>query len=238
MFMAQFAPPPTNAKVCSSPCQKILLGILIILTLVKCKPPQQIFRFWALRRKFRYDSAVPLSRLQSFLVDIPSFSYPKFTWRPLFITPKAQSCFLALAQLNTETNISLNIHIVAHLYELGNNKPGKLTLFEADLLTDGSFDAAIAGCTYVFHTASPFTHQVADPQRDLIEPAQHGTINVMNSVVKHKDHVKRVIVTSSVAAVRGVGSVPKNGPLFNEEDWNTVATIDTFVRPKKPRPKF
>lgn len=120
--------------------------------------------------------------------------------------------------------------LVAHLYALGEGKPGKITLFEADLLQPGTFDAAVTGCSYVFHTASPFIHQVADPQRDLIDPAVNGTRNVLESVVKHKPHVKRVILTSSVAAIRGVGSVAVNGKIFTEEDWNSVATIDKFVR--------
>ncbi len=54
-----------------------------------------------------------------------------------------------------------------------------LELFEADLLSEGSFDAAVAGADYVVHTASPFIITVADPQRDLIEPAVKGTLNVL-----------------------------------------------------------
>lgn len=113
---------------------------------------------------------------------------------------------------------------------MANNTPGKLTLVEADLLKEGSFDDAVAGCDYVFHTASPFVISVENPQRDLIDPALLGTRNVLTSVAKHKDQIKRVILTSSVAAVRGIGSVPKNGKVFTEEDWNTVSTIDTAVR--------
>ena len=33
---------------------------------------------------------------------------------------------------------------------------GKLELHEADLLKEGSFDAAVKGAHFVFHTASPF----------------------------------------------------------------------------------
>ena len=45
---------------------------------------------------------------------------------------------------------------VAHLRALGEALPGKLTLHEADLLQDGSFDEVIHGSDFVFHTASPF----------------------------------------------------------------------------------
>jgi hypothetical protein len=33
--------------------------------------------------------------------------------------------------------------------------PGKLKLFEADLLKAGSFGEAMGGCTVVYHVASP-----------------------------------------------------------------------------------
>lgn len=40
----------------------------------------------------------------------------------------------------------------------------RLHLFKASLLDEGSFDAAIDGCDGVLHTASPFYHNVKDPQ--------------------------------------------------------------------------
>ena len=36
-------------------------------------------------------------------------------------------------------------------------------------------------------------------QKDLIEPAVHGTKNLLGSVTKHKSTVKRVVLTSSLA---------------------------------------
>ena len=57
----------------------------------------------------------------------------------------------------------------AHLTAL----PGaaaRLELVEADLLRDGSFDAAVRGATHALHLASPFAMDVKDPQRDLVEP--------------------------------------------------------------------
>lgn len=40
----------------------------------------------------------------------------------------------------------------------------RLQLFKADLLEEGSFDSALEGCEGVFHTASPFYHDVKDPE--------------------------------------------------------------------------
>lgn len=91
----------------------------------------------------------------------------------------------------------------AFLTKLGAAFPGKLQLYEADLMVPGSFDGAISGATFVFHVASPFRIDVQDAQRDLIEPAVHGTRNVLSSVAKHKGTVQRTVVTSSVAGMQG-----------------------------------
>ena len=43
----------------------------------------------------------------------------------------------------------------------------QLSLFQADLLTPGSFDAILEGADYLFHVASPFAIIVDDQQRDV-----------------------------------------------------------------------
>jgi hypothetical protein len=40
----------------------------------------------------------------------------------------------------------------------------RLQLFKADLLEEGAFDSVVHGCEGLFHTASPFYHNVTDPQ--------------------------------------------------------------------------
>lgn len=110
--------------------------------------------------------------------------------------------------------------------------PGTLQIFSGcDLLIPGSFDEAMKGCDICIHTASPFImDQPKDAQKDLIEPALKGTENVLNSVNKSKT-VKRVVLTSSIAAIATpLERKPHNAP-FNEEDWNTYATLETEPYP-------
>ena len=112
---------------------------------------------------------------------------------------------------------------LAALYELANRFPGQLELFQADLLTAGSFRSAIRGCSHVFHTASPFHLNVAHPQRDLVEPAVKGVEHVLSDVAE-VGGVERVILTSSVAAMYGDVIECKDGPI-DEQRWNTTSSL-------------
>lgn len=115
---------------------------------------------------------------------------------------------------------------VAHLTQLDHNKPGKLILFKADLLDIGSYQEAMAGCEVVIHTASPFTLNIKDPQKDLVTPAVEGTRNVLETANKTAS-VKRVVLTSSCAAIYGDTAdkelIP--GGVFTESHWNTTSTL-------------
>ena len=113
-----------------------------------------------------------------------------------------------------------------YLDEVAKKSKGKIEYFKADLLQMGSYDEAMAGCELVFHTASPFKTKVKNPQRDLIDPALKGTRNVLESV-NRTDTVKRVVLTSSVAAIIGDAKdfldLPNN--TATEEYWNTTSSL-------------
>jgi len=99
----------------------------------------------------------------------------------------------------------------------------QVQLFEADLLKDGSFDDIIKGAEWVFHTASPFFLASSNPQKELVEPALNGTLNVLNAVEK-AGTVKRVVLTSSIAAVASLAK-PEDY-VHSEEDWNLDGTLE------------
>ena len=75
------------------------------------------------------------------------------------------------------------------------------------------------------HTASPFLMGgIKNPQKQLVDPALKGTRNVLESVNRFSS-VKRVVLTSSIAAIYGNAkealSIPDN--TYNESHWNTVS---------------
>ena len=115
----------------------------------------------------------------------------------------------------------------AHLVEMEQNLPGTLRLFEADLLKKGSFEAAMEGCEYVIHSASPFQiRNIKDPQKELVDPALHGTENVLKQV-NEAGAVKRVVLTSSVVAVYGDNKDLQESRYdeLTERDWNTTSNL-------------
>lgn len=116
---------------------------------------------------------------------------------------------------------------VRHLDELAASLPGTLRYFKADLLDQGSYAAAMAGCGIVFHTASPFTLNIRDPQKELVDPALQGTRNVLETA-KRTESVKRVVLTSSCAAIYGDNADIESTPtgVFTEEVWNTSSSLD------------
>lgn len=79
----------------------------------------------------------------------------------------------------------------------------KLSFVAADLTKDDGWAAAMAGCGYVLHVASPLGIGGADEAQALIDTAREGTLRVLRAAVAAR--VKRVVSTSSCAACRGSG---------------------------------
>jgi nucleoside-diphosphate-sugar epimerase len=88
------------------------------------------------------------------------------------------------------------------------------------------FDEAVKGVDGVLHTASPF-HFNTDGKAitALINPALKGTENMLQSCLKHGDKLKRVVITSSFAAILDTAKpVPQQ---YTEEDWNETSVKET-----------
>ncbi|PON40011.1 NAD(P)-binding domain containing protein [Parasponia andersonii] len=94
----------------------------------------------------------------------------------------------------------------------------RLRLFQIDLLDYDSIAAAVSGCSGVFHLASPCTvDHVHDPEKELLDPAIKGTINVLTAA--NEAGVRRVVVTSSVSSI---APSPNWTSVKTEECWTDL----------------
>ena len=72
---------------------------------------------------------------------------------------------------------------------------------------------AVKDCTYVIHVASPLPAGNPRDDMELIGPAVDGTKSVLEACAKTKGGVKRVVMTSSCAAIIGkrTGAIDPGG---------------------------
>jgi nucleoside-diphosphate-sugar epimerase len=109
----------------------------------------------------------------------------------------------------------------------------RLSVLAADLTSDAGWAQAVAGCDYVLHVASPFPPRQPKDPNELIVPAREGTLRVLEASLAAG--VKRIVVTSSVAAVRhgGAGANPP-GRELTEADWTDPEKpkLSPYVRSK------
>jgi nucleoside-diphosphate-sugar epimerase len=106
----------------------------------------------------------------------------------------------------------------------------RLELVQADLERDDGWDAAVEGCTYVQHVASPFPAAAPADENELIRPAVEGSLRVLRAAAKSSS-VRRVVLTSSVAAV-AYGHGDTNGRVLTEEDWSVAERCEAYQKSK------
>ena len=92
-----------------------------------------------------------------------------------------------------------------------------LSFAVADLNKDDGWADAVAGCDYVLHVASPFPPQQPKDPDELIVPARDGALRVIKAALDA--NVQRIVMTSSVAAVRHTKEPPAGG-VYSEKDWS------------------
>lgn len=114
-----------------------------------------------------------------------------------------------------------------------NLEPGELAerleVVGADLAADGGWPAAVSGCRFVLHVASPVPLVMPRDEDAVIAPARDGTLRVLRAA--SAAGVERVVLTSSVAAV-GAGRARDH--VFTEEDWSDLdgPGVDAYAKSK------
>ncbi|MEO7434507.1 MAG: aldehyde reductase [Candidatus Binatia bacterium] len=117
-----------------------------------------------------------------------------------------------------------------HLRRIASELGGSVELVETDLSADRGWAEAVAGCTYVQHVASPFPPEVPKDENELIGPAVGGATRVLQACAA-SGTVKRVVMTSSVAAVV-YGHPQGENVVRTEADWSVVEKCDPYPKSK------
>jgi len=121
---------------------------------------------------------------------------------------------------------------VEHLRRLAEGQGASIEFVEADLSADNGWGDAVAGCAFVEHVASPFPTSSPKHEDELVRPAVDGALRVL-SACADSGTVKRVVMTSSVAAVAaGRERVGDDGRVLDEGDWSTVGRCPPYPKSK------
>ncbi|HXS77212.1 MAG TPA: aldehyde reductase [Terracidiphilus sp.] len=124
----------------------------------------------------------------------------------------------------TLRNLSREGEVRAMLRNGGAEPGDQLSFVAAELMSDAGWPAAVSGCEYVLHIASPFPSQVPKDENELILPAREGALRVLKA--SRDAGVKRVVLTSSFAAI-GYGHPERQAP-FSERDWTEPSGLDVM----------
>jgi NADPH-dependent methylglyoxal reductase len=106
------------------------------------------------------------------------------------------------------------------------------TISVPDIVAPGAYTEAVRNVSAVIHIASPYTFGV-NSNEELLIPARDGTLNILRAAAKEKS-VKRMIITSSLAAVMTMGIAYDEPPkVLDENDWNPATWEQALVGPSR-----
>ncbi|KAH6883767.1 D-lactaldehyde dehydrogenase [Coprinopsis sp. MPI-PUGE-AT-0042] len=119
-----------------------------------------------------------------------------------------------------------------HLKELFKSYGDQLELaIVPDITKEGAFDNAVNGVQAIVHTATVVDFSNPKPKPEtFIKPAVDGTLRALEAALKYKNDIKRIVITTSMAAVAGAPdpsapAPPPSHPPFQltEDIWNEAS---------------
>jgi nucleoside-diphosphate-sugar epimerase len=75
------------------------------------------------------------------------------------------------------------------------------------------------------------THCSEDPKTELVDPALNGTTGILKAIARSAPQVRRVVVTSSFAAILTEEKITDPNTTFSEKSWNPVTEEDMHKNP-------
>ncbi|MEV6284001.1 aldehyde reductase [Kribbella sp. NPDC051770] len=143
-------------------------------------------------------------------------------------------CVLALLQAGydvrtTVRSLEREAALREQLHAATEFDDARLGVVRADLESDDGWPAAVDGCEYVLHVASPTLRNGPVDEASMVSAARDGVLRVLRAA--HAAGVKRVVLTSAFGAV-GYGH-PRRATPFTEQDWTNVeADIAPYQKSK------
>ncbi|KAJ9648679.1 methylglyoxal reductase (NADPH-dependent) gre2 [Coniosporium tulheliwenetii] len=100
-----------------------------------------------------------------------------------------------------------------------------------DIAAPGAFDKAVQAnppFEGVIHAASPFHFRSKNFKSEILDPAVQGTTGILKAIKQHAPSVKKIVITSSMAAVLNPFSPPLK---YTEETWNPITEEQALSDP-------
>ncbi|KAI3317334.1 NAD(P)-binding protein [Xylariaceae sp. AK1471] len=100
-----------------------------------------------------------------------------------------------------------------------------------DIARSNAFDTAVISeppFEAIVHCASPYHFKSQDNQKELLDPAINGTVGLLQAVYQNAPSVKRVVITSSSAAILDQSQPNK---VFSEIDWCPITEQQALIGP-------
>jgi len=152
------------------------------------------------------------------------------THRPLVLVTGgtgfiAQHCILALLRegyrvRTTVRSLDSVPQMLSQLRVGGAERPDDVAIVTADLTRDRGWAAAVHGCQFVLHGASPTPSGSQVAERDWIDPAVEGNLRVLKAA--RDEGVQRVVLTSAFGAI-GMGHSRDKPRPFDENVWSDLS---------------
>jgi nucleoside-diphosphate-sugar epimerase len=129
----------------------------------------------------------------------------------------------------TVRSLGREVDVRAMLRDAGTDPGQRLSFFATDLERDDRWAAAVDGCDFVIHVASPLPLSAPKSEDEVIIPARDGVLRVLKFARDAK--VKRVVLTSSCGAIY-YGHPARSTP-FDETSWtNLDGDMSAYVKSK------
>lgn len=99
--------------------------------------------------------------------------------------------------------------------------------------TSTKLDNAVDGVDGIIHVASPFNYNIQDNEHDLVLPAINGVKSLLASAAKFPS-IRRVVITSSFAAVVDIKRQYPPRHTYTAKDWNPQTYEESVSKSSTP----